>query len=91
MSFNPSSFQWKQKCPFCCCCCVDWSCSNFQHELFLRELFKQRIVWAWRASILPHSTGNNIVPFVVVVVVVLIEAVAIFNMSFSWKNWSNKD
>jgi hypothetical protein len=71
-SFNPSSFQWKQNCPFCCCCCVDWSCSNFQHELFLRELFKQRLVWAWRASILPHSTGNNIVPFVVVVVVVVV-------------------
>jgi hypothetical protein len=55
----------------------------------LRELFKQRIVlWAWRASILPHSNGNNIVPFVVVV---LIEVLAIFNMSFSWENCSNKE
>ncbi len=76
-------------CCCCCCCCVDWSCGNFQHELFLRELFKQRIVlWAWRASILPHSNGNNIVPFVVVV---LIEVLAIFNMSFSWENCSNKE
>ncbi len=88
-SFNPSSFHWKQYCPFGCCrgSTIDWSCSsNFSWKNWTR------LVWAWRererASICPLSNGNNIVPSVVIAVVaVFIEVATIFNMRFSREIW----
>ncbi len=63
--------------------------SNFQHEILLRELNKIMSLKSFNlSSFCPRSNGSNILPFIFVFVVVLIEGIAIFNMRFSGEDWS---